>query len=98
MVFSTPSVRAAALTEITPVVAGPVAVRVATLIVFDTTDAGKPADATFCERPAVNAPPDSVTPRWTSRFASIALALASRPATVPSGTPSWQAASFRLLP
>src|SRR5262249_25431279 len=69
------SVRAATLSEITSVVACPAAVRLATLIVFDTTDAGTPADAKFCERIAAHAPP--VTPRWMSRFASITLALAA---------------------
>jgi hypothetical protein len=29
------------------------------MIVFDTTNARTPADATFCERSAANAPPSS---------------------------------------
>jgi hypothetical protein len=66
------------------------------LIVEDTTGFGTPADATFRESTAANTPPDKVTPRSVSRFANIALARANRPATVPSGTPSWRATSFRV--
>lgn len=98
MVFSTPSVRAATLTEIRPVVACPAAKKLAAWIVEDTTEAGTPADAAFRDSTAANAPPDKATPRWASRFASIALARDSRLATVPSGTPSCRAASPRVLP
>jgi hypothetical protein len=63
MARNTPSVRAATLTEISPLVAFPAAKRFATLIVFDATNAGTLADATFCERIAANAPPDNVMPR-----------------------------------
>ena len=48
MVFSTPSVRAATLTEIA---ACPAAQRLAALIVDITTEAGTPADAAFWDRP-----------------------------------------------
>src|SRR6516164_5552048 len=46
MAFSAPSVRAAALAEIMPGTAAfPTANRHAALIVFDTTESGRPADA-----------------------------------------------------
>jgi hypothetical protein len=62
--FSTPSVRAATLTEIAPVAAAcPAVSSVAALIVEDTTEVGTPADATFSDSTTANAPPDSVTPR-----------------------------------
>src|SRR5450755_234345 len=42
--------RAATVTETTPVAAAcPAAIKLAALIVFDTTNAGTPADATFCD-------------------------------------------------
>src|SRR5262249_45949444 len=57
IVFSTPSVRTATLTEIAPVAAAfPAANSVAALIVEDITEAGTPADPTFCESTAANAP------------------------------------------
>jgi hypothetical protein len=64
MAFSTPSVRAATLTEISPEAAAcPAANRLAALIVEDTTEVGTPADATFCDSNAANDPPDSRIPR-----------------------------------
>ena len=75
MARSTPSVRAATLTETSPVAAtGPAAKTLAARSVLDTTESGTPADATFRASTAANAPPDNTTPRWASRFASIALA------------------------
>src|SRR5215475_5771965 len=99
MLFRTPSVRAATLPETAPVAAAcPAEKRLAALIVEDTTGLGTPADATFCDNTAANAPPDTARPCRASRFASIALALANCPATVPSGQPSCRAASLRVLP
>src|SRR5437763_7565098 len=62
MAFSTPSVRAATLTEIPPAAACPAANRLAALLKEDTTEDGTPADATFCASTAAHAPPDSTTP------------------------------------
>jgi hypothetical protein len=49
MAFITPSVRAATLTEIAPVVAALAASRPAALTGEYATDVGTPADAAFCE-------------------------------------------------
>ena len=65
---------------------------------FDTTAFSTPAAAAFCANTATKAPHDNVTPRSVNRLASIALARASRPATVPSGTPSCRATSLRVRP
>ena len=98
MAFITPSVRAATWAEIRPDAACPAATRVTALIVEDTTEVGTHADAAFWDSTAANAPPDTARPCRASRFASIALALASRLATVPSGQPSCRAASLAVLP
>ena len=57
-----------------------------------------PADATCFASTAPKIPPAKVTPCRVSRFASIALALASLLPTVPSGRPSCRATSLRVLP
>src|SRR5262249_51036491 len=90
--------RMATLAEIAPLATCPAANRLADLIVEDTTDPGAQPDAAFCESTTASAALDRVTPRRVRRFASIALALAQRPATGPPGQPSWRAASFRPLP
>ena len=51
----------------------------------DATEAGKPADATCGASAAANAAPDTTRPERASRLASMARAVASRVATVPSG-------------
>jgi hypothetical protein len=98
--FGTPSVRAVTFAEIAPEAAAcPAAYRFAALIVEDSTAVGTPADGTCGGSTAANAPtPDTATPRRVRRFASIVLALANHPATVPSGTPSCRAACVRVLP
>ena len=55
------------------------------MIVDATRAGGADADADLCDNTAATDPPENTTPRWVSRFASIALALASRLATLPSG-------------
>jgi hypothetical protein len=97
MAFTTPFVRTATFTEITPAAACPAAKPFAVLIVEDTTEVGTNADAALCASSAANAPPDKATPRPVSRFVSITLAVASRLATIPSGIPSCRAASLRVL-
>src|SRR5713226_3660541 len=99
MAFTTPSVRAATLAEITPVAAAlPAANRLAALIVDATRAGGADADADPADHTAAIDPPENTVPRWVSRFASITLALASRLATLPSGMPSCRAASLRVMP
>jgi hypothetical protein len=89
MAFTTPSVKAAIWTGITPAAAAfPAALRLAALMVDDTSAVGMHADAGFGTSPTPRDPPDSKTPCLASRFVSIALARASRLATVPSGRPS----------
>jgi hypothetical protein len=74
------------------------AIRLAALIVDATRASGADADADPTDKTAATEPPDKTMPRWVSRFASNALALASRLATLPSGMPSCRAASLRVIP
>jgi hypothetical protein len=96
IVLSTPWVRAETLAETTPDVC-PAASKLAALHVDVTNANGADADADPADS-IVAAEPVSTTPRCLSRFASMALALASRLATLPSGMPSCRAASFRVMP
>src|SRR4051794_38615425 len=97
MACTTLSVRAATLAEITPA-ARPAASRLAALTVDATRAGGADADADPADTAAATDPAEGTTPRRVSRFASNALALASRLATLPSGTPSCRAASRRVRP
>ena len=93
MAFTTPSVNARTFVETAAAPADPVATRLATLIVEDATEAGTPADATFCDNAAANAPAGTPKPCRASRFASSVRAVLSRLDRAPSGMLSRRAAS-----
>src|SRR5262249_3959688 len=95
----TPSARAATFTGTTPAAAArPAASRLAALTVEHATEGGTKAEAASCDSTAARVPPDNDRPCRSNRLASMALALARRLPTVPSGRPSWRAASLRDLP
>ena len=85
--------------EVTAVAAsGPTASRLAAFSVDATSAGGADADADPADNAAGTDQPEDTTPRRVSRFARSALALASRLATLPSGMPSFRAASLRVIP
>ncbi len=99
MLFNTPFVRAATLTEITPASAAGLAANwLAAWTVDMVNEGGTQADAAFGTNAKTAMPPESAMPGRASLFANKALAFTSRVATVPSGQPSWKAASLRVFP
>src|SRR5262249_27474036 len=96
--FKTPFVRAATLAEIRPAAGDAAVPRQAACTVEQMIQAGRPAEATCCEKIAANVPTDNTRPCRANRFASSFRALANRPANVPCGQSRFRAASLIDLP
>ncbi len=91
-------VRVATSAEITPVVAVPAPSALAALTVAETTENGKLAGAEQRTNRAGSDALESDRSRRDRRSPRIVLARDRRPETVPTGQPSWSAASWWVLP